>query len=280
MDRMKTTAQSLPSQHTEPSTPAGLSIDRSGRIHFWLGGSIWVGRSHGRTDWHDHHALQIAVALDGVCSFRSRVDGDWCEFTAALVQSHRHHQFESRGVTVAQLFVEPETAQGRALLLRFEGADIVRLSEAEYSAMTKLLVPACGLGAESAAIIHAARAAVAVLTDAAASHGVVDARIQKAIEYVRTHVRDGVTMTEVAKVAALSPSRFRHLFLEQTGSAFRVYVLWMRLNVAVEAAVAGKSWTDAAHQAGFTDSAHLTRTFKRMFGINPASLTLDMRTKK
>ena len=35
----------------------------------------------------------------------------------------------------------------------------------------------------------------------------------------------------------------------------------------------GASWTGAAHEAGFADSAHLTRTFVRMFGINPADLS-------
>jgi AraC family transcriptional regulator len=70
----------------------------------------------------------------------------------------------------------------------------------------------------------------------------------------------------------LSPGRFRHLFVAETGTSFRAYVLWMRLNVAIQFAMAGESWTAAAHVAGFADSAHLTRTFKRMFGMNPAAL--------
>ena len=37
----------------------------------------------------------------------------------------------------------------------------------------------------------------------------------------------------------------------------------------------GGSWTEAAHEAGFADSAHLSRTFKRMFGMNPATLVLQ-----
>lgn len=43
-------------------------------------------------------------------------------------------------------------------------------------------------------------------------------------------------------------------------------------NVAIEASMAGRSWTAAAHEAGFADSAHLTRTFRRMFGIGPTAL--------
>lgn len=258
---------------------AVLKVDKAGQIHFWQGGSVWFGRSTGRTDWHDHHALQVALSLDGVCLFRSRIDGDWSEISGAVVRSHRHHQFESRGATVAQIFVEPESVHGRALLLRFNDADIVRLSVEEHEAVTKMLLPVCRPETEPKVIVETARNVVDLLAKTNQPLAVVDSRIQKAIEYIRAHVCDGVTMTEVARVAALSPSRFRHLFLEQTGSAFRVYVLWLRLNVAIETAMAGKSWTESAYQSGFSDSAHLTRTFKRMFGINPATLVLEMRSR-
>ena len=60
--------------------------------------------------------------------------------------------------------------------------------------------------------------------------------------------------------------------MAQTGTSFRAYLLWTRLNVAIQFAMAGRSWTEAAHAAGFADSAHLTRTFRRMFGMNPAAL--------
>ena len=36
----------------------------------------------------------------------------------------------------------------------------------------------------------------------------------------------------------------------------------------------GKSLTTAAHEAGFADSAHFSRTFKRMFGIPAAALQI------
>lgn len=79
-------------------------------------------------------------------------------------------------------------------------------------------------------------------------------------------------VADAAGAAALSPGRFRHLFVQETGTAFRAYVLWLRLNVAIECSMAGGAWTQAAHEAGFADSAHLMRTFKRMFRMNPATL--------
>ncbi|TFV92899.1 helix-turn-helix domain-containing protein, partial [Oxalobacteraceae bacterium OM1] len=72
----------------------------------------------------------------------------------------------------------------------------------------------------------------------------------------------------------LSPERFRHLFLEETGIRFRPYVLWLRLETAVASYAAGSSLTEASHAAGFADSAHFSRTFKRMFGIQAGGVQL------
>jgi AraC-like DNA-binding protein len=42
-----------------------------------------------------------------------------------------------------------------------------------------------------------------------------------------------------------------------------------------ELAAAGEPLSSAAHQAGFADAAHLSRTSKRMFGISPSTLRFD-----
>ena len=50
------------------------------------------------------------------------------------------------------------------------------------------------------------------------------------------------------------------------------FFLWCRLRAAAEIAMRGSSLTEAAHAAGFADSAHLSRTFRSMFGIAPSFL--------
>jgi AraC-like DNA-binding protein len=50
----------------------------------------------------------------------------------------------------------------------------------------------------------------------------------------------------------------------------QAYTRWVRLIVALEQVAAGRSITDAAHQAGFTDGSHATRACREMFGLSPS----------
>jgi len=72
----------------------------------------------------------------------------------------------------------------------------------------------------------------------------------------------------IAQDLALSESRFLHLFKQEMNIAWRPYLLWRRLLCAANAMVKGRNATEAAHIAGFSDSAHLSRTFKKMFGLS------------
>lgn len=78
--------------------------------------------------------------------------------------------------------------------------------------------------------------------------------------------------SEVAESIALSESRFLHLVKEQLGIAWRPYLLWRRLLCAIKVILEGKNATQAAYIAGFSDSAHLSRTIKKTFGMNLTEL--------
>jgi AraC-like DNA-binding protein len=102
-----------------------------------------------------------------------------------------------------------------------------------------------------------------------------DPRIEKLIVWVTARLDQPVSLSDVATVVGLSPGRTRHLFVQQTGLPFRTFLLWLRLVRALEIFAGGASLTEAAHGAGFSDSAHLSRTFHRMFGIAAASLRVS-----
>lgn len=245
----------------------------SGRIYFWQGGSLWIGQGRGRTQWHAHHAHQLTPAPEGLFRFRTAEAGAWEPFEGALVPSHRPHQFEVDAIEMAHLFVEPESRAGRALAARFGGTAVSRLPAADSREVARVLFRTFRATPERAPMVEAAMAAVAALCGATTEPDrALDPRLARALDYIRAHVRRPVALREVAAEVALSESRLRHLFVAETGSSFRAYLLWLRINLAIEAVMAGASWTAAAHEAGFADSAHLTRTHKKVFGIEPSAI--------
>jgi AraC-like DNA-binding protein len=76
----------------------------------------------------------------------------------------------------------------------------------------------------------------------------------------------------LAAAVGLSPSRVTHLFRDQVGIPLRTYRRWVRFLIAAEAPRDAASLTDAAHRAGFADVAHLHRTFRHHFGLQPGPL--------
>ncbi|TNE28104.1 MAG: AraC family transcriptional regulator [Bacteroidetes bacterium] len=98
-----------------------------------------------------------------------------------------------------------------------------------------------------------------------------DSRIEDALNYLEGQSYRSVPIGEVAQHVHLSVSRFQHLFTEQTGQTYRRALLWMKIVAA--APLFGKlSLTEIAHEVGFSDSAHLSRTFTDTFGFSPRQI--------
>jgi AraC family transcriptional regulator len=242
-----------------------------GRVLLWSGGSLWIGHAAGRGEAHAHHAIQIALAMDS-CFLMGDGSGGWREHSGAIVMPHRRHRFDGCGHRMAMIFVEPETAQGRALLEQYGTVDIADLQADRVEALAGPLRTAYSAGAENEALVAIGQQVVDALTGRVPSASSVDPRISRAIAWMRARLDSPMSLKEAADVAYLSPSRFRHLFVAQTGVSFRAYLLWARVETAVATAMGGQTWTAAAQEAGFADSAHLSRTCRRMFGFAPATL--------
>ena len=245
-----------------------------GQVLLWGGGSLWVGRDAGRVESHAHHAIQVALAMDSTLRLATP-GGEWREHRGAVVPPHLPHRFDGCGQRTAMLFVEPETAPGRALLERYGTSAIADLAADTAAALVAPIRTAYLAAATRETLVGLGQDAVAALAGQAPAGGDVDPRIRRAIAWVRSRLDVTITLNEAAAVAHLSPSRFRHLFVAQTGVSFRAYVLWARVETAVGAAMNGQSWTAAALDAGFADSAHLSRTCRRMFGFAPAALVKE-----
>ena len=252
-----------------------MSSSTGGVGHFvsWDGGCLLIGRATGVTPMHSHYAIQIAFGAEPGIRFRSSEREEWTEYGGAIIPSRQPHSMDASTVPGnVVLFIEPETRQGRALSELYLQGGIAALPDDLLADVVPALFAAWQEERTVRAVVDAAKRVVQSLTRGVEPAVVSDDRILRAVSYIKTHLDEPLTLEEVAGEAFLSPSRFRHLFVEQTGMALRPYILWRRFVRVWELMMAGESLSTAAHRAGFADAAHLTRTSRRMFGFPPSGL--------
>jgi len=210
---------------------------------------------------HAHHAVQLVLTLDGRARLRSGVRQRWIDFTAALIAPDAPHEVDARGTNVIIAFVDPETEVGAGLRRRLAGPLTV-LPEAEVEGWRRQLA---AVPLQPAAVERWWRARLA----AARAPRRIHPRVRRALRWLRQNVdatEEDRSLERLAALAGLSPSRFMHVFTESLGVPLRPYLLWLRLQHAAGRLLAGASATEAAHEAGFSDAAHLSRTFRRTLG--------------
>ncbi|MBD8066090.1 helix-turn-helix domain-containing protein [Devosia sp. PTR5] len=221
------------------------------------------------SDYHAHHAIQLGLALTGTCQFRTRRDADWIHYSGALIPPNFEHTFQAPGDLVANLFCDPESTVGRMIAGRLNARTITPLDADTTGGLAAELKHAFLTGADTNTLMAAAKRCFTLLIDGASFATPTDPRIERAVAEIHRRINEPLTLGEIAGIVNLSEGRFRHLFVSETGLHFRAYVLWARLNKALQLGFAGSSWTEAAHAANFSDAAHLTRTCQRMFGFAP-----------
>ncbi|MDB5708290.1 MAG: AraC family transcriptional regulator [Sphingomonas bacterium] len=240
----------------------------------WEGASLWMLASeHHAADVrsHAHHAIQITFGLEG--GFELCADGTCLTGPVVAIDSDTRHTFQGRGA-VAFLFVAPESAAGIALAATFFRQGPLASLTSQPVRDTRVALQHCFHSeASDEALRDLGRKIIAELAIGAGASR-PDPRVLGMIGYAAKNLEDRITLPAAADHIHLSPSRARHLFAAHTGLSFKAYVLWLRLERAVQLYADGASLTEAAHQAGFADSAHLSRTFRRTFGLPAAALRL------
>ena len=79
-----------------------------------------------------------------------------------------------------------------------------------------------------------------------------------------------MTQFELADRLQMERTAALRLFKAVTGQTFRRFKQWSGLQHAARQIASGERVRTAAMDAGFADTAHLTRTFRRSFGLTPS----------
>lgn len=99
----------------------------------------------------------------------------------------------------------------------------------------------------------------------------LDERILRVLEHLDQHVSEPMTVSLLARVAHLSPSRFAHLFRTQLGLTPMAYVERQRIALARQMLdLTDRPVGMIARSAGFTDPLYFSTRFRRLVGSSPS----------
>lgn len=236
---------------------------------------VWhldAGRSlfAGPLGYNAPHAHSVPVYLAGLYApFRLRIAGGaWRSCRTAVIPAGRAYEFDAADEPLAVLYLEPDEAGVHALAPLVAGSEecdgALIGGKGEIAPIREIYEARDSAGWTSAAIDS-----LLTFAKTGRQHA-LDPRIAWAVASLASASEDEAGVTLMAGKAGLSPSRFQHLFTREIGVPFRRFRTWQRLRTAIGWIVAGHSFTDAAHRAGFFDQAHFARAFRQAFGAPPS----------
>lgn len=238
----------------------------------------WIGVARIEAGWgafvgalgdnamHRHHAIQV-MAGEGIRLTLS--EGDSLVGPGFVVPAGMLHQAES-AETSALLYIDPDNARARSVF-RGGAAEFLALGSASAAEVRETIEAAVSADDWDGPTLQNALGAGLSSRDTLIEP--LDERVRQAIALMDGAPEIYPGASALAAKLNMSTSRLVHLFSQQTGLPLRAYMKWLRLRRALRLVAGGANLTDAAHGAGFSDSAHLSRTCRATFGVSPLALT-------
>ena len=202
---------------------------------------------------HENVAATIAVALNEPFELRtwsaSHGWSGWQTSACTVIPSQTLHHLKSAGA-MAFLYMDPLMDRRQRLTQKqLEAGRALLRGKVEHLGVQEAFA---GFGFE-----HKAPR---------------DTRIARVVREVEKRPDAFGRVEEAASLACLSTSRVRARFNDEIGLPFRRYRLWRRMALVMREIAEGRNLTAAAQAAGFSSSAHLSSSFKRMFGLSASAV--------
>jgi AraC-like DNA-binding protein len=221
--------------------------------------------------------MHVVVSLAGELRVRAGRT-PWVRAAGVVTAPDAPHAIDARGSEVLIVFVDPESEVGQSMRAVISGSARA-LDARERDALLEGVKPRELMGPGGAA--WTSRVVAVLRGEQVLSRRAVHPRVRKLLHLLQAMPPGGDTSLEaLARRVGLSPGRLMHVFTESIGVPLRPYLAWLRLQRAAAAVVARRPLGEAALAAGFSDAAHMSRTFRRMLGVAPSSLRPPSRPRR
>ncbi|TGK84947.1 AraC family transcriptional regulator [Leptospira bourretii] len=241
-----------------------MDSKRKGSL-FYFGERILLGTSGIVTEPHSHYAVSILVSLGSSFGLRTK-SNEVIKSQGIIIPPNYYHKLEAENAEMLIIQLDPKSDEYKKILMEDHPKTI------DDETRTKIQIIAEPLFSD-ALTCDSARTVYNQILSLLGSETIskkYDNRIEMAIRRIKEKMPNPVTLSELSEISEISTDRFMHLFKENMGIPLRQYLLWQRLHIAAKLLQGGENLTTASHAAGFSDQAHLSRTFKKMFGVKPS----------
>lgn len=243
-----------------------------GKVFVWQEQGLFLG-SASTTSFHASPAIKILISLESEFRLQTTENGTWQNFKSAVIAPGQFHAIDGQNNKLALIILVPEAKAAQPLIPILSRKSIFRVPAGVVQNFLLIFEEFEQMSVGSVESEKICRKMFEKIRNGEELLSAeLDKRITKSIARLRAASESSVSVSEIAANVALSESRFSHLFTEQVGVSVRRYQVWIRLRDAIHLLANGTSLTETAHEAGFSDSAHLTRTFRQMLGIAPSAL--------
>ena len=231
-------------------------------------------------DRHSHDCYALGITLSGVQTFDYRGTHAVSLPGYAMVlhpgESHDGEAGSEEGFRYRMLYLAPsrirDALHGLTEHLPFAALPVyphARLIELLHGALDDLARPLDAL--ETDALVAAIAECLLMLDGSPIRRRPApDTRaVEQARRYLDAHCTEAVDAGALERESGLDRFTLTRQFRSQLGTTPHRYLVMRRLDKARNAIRAGAGLADAAAQAGFADQSHLTRHFRKTFGLSP-----------
>jgi len=237
----------------------------------WKELSLFIGLNQRAITAHQHPLIQLVTGIREPFLWKNE-NGEWIEKHAFLIAPNHKHECDAIGKKVLLIDIDPESKLGEFLkgyylqktpLMDFPVEQLQNINEQEINQL---------ITTQNWDLLHQKILSAFQFDATQQFPSIRDERIDRLVAYINEHVDASLTTQKLTQVVHLSESRMLHLFKQEMGLPIRNYILWLRIRKACRYVLKGRSLTEAAHYAGFSDQAHLTRTFVKTMGLPPSEV--------
>ncbi len=223
---------------------------------------------------HSHYTAVLVFSLDGAPIGVGGDEISWTDHAQYFLHPDERNKMRNYDHPIGCVFFEPE---GSLYPLFVEQKRLGNNGLVDYMESLDALVRLITVfSKEPSNADEFIRSVVCCLLGELASGEVSskDSRVVEVLNLIKADLGANAGAAQLASRVNISERQLSTLFKRQVGVPIRRYRQWLRLKHVARLTFQGLNLTDAALDAGFSDSAHFSNTCRKTLGVKPTDLLL------